>query len=149
AKTNVARFRLAGSSANCARTSSQSRSAFADDWASAQAVRLAGARASAPARAMNCSRLIDAEPPCPEANGAATKSPSSALAGARADGGVEGACGIVAEDGEDDTLQSLRAVLAHRVDHQARTLLEREAADAGAEGRERDRRAAELVRELE
>src|SRR4051794_19734916 len=54
---------------------------------------------------------------------------------------------LVSVDGEDDALQRARLVRPGLLDHDLRALLEREAADAGAECRQRERPRAELVGE--
>ena len=80
-------------------------------------------------------------------------SPASASAAARAartrraELGLERRPGLVAVDAEDDPLEPLAGVevAADLLDLDPRRLGEREAADAGAEGDQRERRRAELV----
>src|SRR3954469_11611676 len=59
---------------------------------------------------------------------------------------AERALGLLAVHGEDDALERRAAVLLRGADHDARGLVEREPADAGAERDQGERAAAELLR---
>src|SRR3982074_2561317 len=65
------------------------------------------------------------------------------LARSRSHCGPKGPLGVVAVHREHHTLQGPRLVLADGVDHQPRRLLEREAADPGAESDKGKRNATE------
>src|SRR5207237_9126366 len=66
-----------------------------------------------------------------------------------AEGALEGRPRLVAEDGEDDTPERPGLEAPRLLDHDPRALVEREAADAGPDGGQRERGGPELVRDAE